>query len=575
MGPEVYRRVIALVVGLHVLTPAMGAGIVGVAFDNGNGVPTNWNAPQSDGTQRNLINEAGIATGIGVTLTGYLYEDRIGCINRPPNADTVPTSASNLGYLNTYCQLQPTADSAEFFGLDPTKKYRVWLIGLRTSTAGFGFEQEWDIVGRSTLRIVQSAERGQLAVNTDLGSSTRDFASYALTMSPNSQGRIRFDFLRAIDPIDGYSMSGKVAGLAIQPVDSTTHYGLFIGANDPAPRSMVRFDKNAQTIANAFGSRPNTKVTVLTGDLTLDANGKPKSPITPERIAEELSKIRSKMNAGDTLTLYINNHGGSFTREWIDSPVWQVNDEGVGDEFIWTGGYLIDNALAKMLKAFAGFPVAIFLDSCHSGGFWGSNDVMEYRPPGEGVKDLDQLASIAMYAAASESRPSLGLLESLSYWGKALKDAFETTSLSTGIELADFLRKRTREYAWAAYQVSPVWYSHGPGDPYTADMALIDPFDAHSADFDMQASLLPPPDPALQISTLSADVTGVGPGNSLAYKMDLVRSYFQADDIDATCATLKSFVHEVRAQSGKKIADSDADRLIASAQFTITAIGCQ
>jgi hypothetical protein len=58
--------------------------------------------------------------------------------------------------------------------------------------------------------------------------------------------------------------------------------------------------------------------------------------------------------------------------------------------------------------------------------------------------------------------------------------------------------------------------------------------------------------PATELAALLAEVTGVGPGTSLADKVQLAQTYYSAKDIPNTCSTLTSFVNEVNAQNGKK-----------------------
>jgi len=61
----------------------------------------------------------------------------------------------------------------------------------------------------------------------------------------------------------------------------------------------------------------------------------------------------------------------------------------------------------------------------------------------------------------------------------------------------------------------------------------------------------------------------------LANKVALAQVHYEAGDIQATCAMLTAFVHEVRAQRGKKIKPkAKADELIADAQAIMDAIGC-
>jgi hypothetical protein len=88
-------------------------------------------------------------------------------------------------------------------------------------------------------------------------------------------------------------------------------------------------------------------------------------------------------------------------------------------------------------------------------------------------------------------------------------------------------------------------------------------------------SINPPPVSQQQpLAALLAEVTGVGPGKSLANKLAMALMYFAAKDVQATCAMLTAFVHEVEAQAGKKIGQALDEKLIADSQAIETAIGC-
>jgi FIMAH domain len=73
---------------------------------------------------------------------------------------------------------------------------------------------------------------------------------------------------------------------------------------------------------------------------------------------------------------------------------------------------------------------------------------------------------------------------------------------------------------------------------------------------------------------LQAAVTGVGPGHSLANKVALAKSYFDAGDTANACSTLNGFINEVKAQTGKKITPAQAADFIAQAQAIEALIGC-
>ena len=351
-----------------------------------------------------------------------------------------------------------------------------------------------------------------------------------------------------------------------------THFGLFIGARDPGPwyKKEIPFAQNAQTMANVFASRPNSKATTLIGDLTLEA-GKPKSPITVQQIFDALFKIRQQMVPGDTFTLYINNHGAS-----INPGETVYNETGLGDEIVHVGEDLFDNRLADMLAYFAGLRVWVFLDSCHGGGFWGGTDSAETL--GYGFNDLNQLRNIALFSGATEAAKEYFVLGPMSFWGQALKEAFQKPVPWTGRVLAQFLSKRTLELAAASLiptqQGAPVWFQLGLGDPVPAALSLIETFQANSADFDMDAPVLAEPDPVAQLSNLLQAVSGVGPGKSLAAKISAAQDSYAVHDIGATCRVLAGFVDEVSAQTGKKISATDAEAFTVSAQFTMATLQC-
>jgi hypothetical protein len=81
-------------------------------------------------------------------------------------------------------------------------------------------------------------------------------------------------------------------------------------------------------------------------------------------------------------------------------------------------------------------------------------------------------------------------------------------------------------------------------------------------------------DISAQLEELLAEVTGVGPGSSLAGKMKLVQTYVAANDLADACSTLAAFIHEVKAQSANKIPVNQASALIASARQVSTQLGC-
>jgi len=80
--------------------------------------------------------------------------------------------------------------------------------------------------------------------------------------------------------------------------------------------------------------------------------------------------------------------------------------------------------------------------------------------------------------------------------------------------------------------------------------------------------------PMVLLAALLKEVTGVGPGKSLANKVTAAQAYYAASDTQATCAMLTGFVNEVQAQDGKKIDPTLDAKLIADADAIEAAIGC-
>ena len=73
---------------------------------------------------------------------------------------------------------------------------------------------------------------------------------------------------------------------------------------------------------------------------------------------------------------------------------------------------------------------------------------------------------------------------------------------------------------------------------------------------------------------LLADVTGVGPGKSLANKVIRAQTHYAPPDIQASCGVLGAFTNEVRAQAGKKLTEAEAADFTSDANAIKEAIGC-
>jgi hypothetical protein len=76
-----------------------------------------------------------------------------------------------------------------------------------------------------------------------------------------------------------------------------------------------------------------------------------------------------------------------------------------------------------------------------------------------------------------------------------------------------------------------------------------------------------------QLSALLTQVTGVGPGRSLAAKVRTAQSALAAGDTALAASKLADLISETQAQRGKKIPVATADAIIAAARQIIAVLG--
>jgi hypothetical protein len=75
-------------------------------------------------------------------------------------------------------------------------------------------------------------------------------------------------------------------------------------------------------------------------------------------------------------------------------------------------------------------------------------------------------------------------------------------------------------------------------------------------------------------AALLTEVTGVGPGTSLANKVVQAQTYYAASNTKAACAVLAALVNEVIAQNEKMIGQQLDAKIITDTQTIESAIGC-
>jgi hypothetical protein len=75
------------------------------------------------------------------------------------------------------------------------------------------------------------------------------------------------------------------------------------------------------------------------------------------------------------------------------------------------------------------------------------------------------------------------------------------------------------------------------------------------------------------LASLLTMVTGVGPGNSLAAKVQSAQASLSSGNAAQAAAQLQALINETNAQSGKKITAPQASAIIAAAQRIRTVLG--
>lgn len=182
------------------------------------------------------------------------------------------------------------------------------------------------------------------------------------------------------------------------PEAETDFYALLVGVHDKgltAANYDLRGDLVVNDLNTVFSTLPNAHITTLTGSY-LDGG------ISQNEFENAVKNIYSEMDENDTLFLYISGHGSTD----IIGLETTLSD---GDEFIVLNpdtsdstllgldqAWLVDDELYSLLDSTGDINKIVFLDSCHSGGFWGNSNLSD-------LGDLERLENIGLITSASET----------------------------------------------------------------------------------------------------------------------------------------------------------------------------
>lgn len=187
-----------------------GGPITGVTFHSSGGAPQ-WTDLSIPSTTSNLPDETGANSGISLSVssTGTTLPFTVAT-----DPSTVPTGDSNLNGLNGNFYDANTF-TAVLSGLDAGATYNVWVFVTRSS---FVTDQLVTITGAGTTSFSQiDSSFEQLILNSSIGSSARDFESYALPIVADGSGNITIQITNE----DG-DLGAAFSGIAIQEVTIST-----------------------------------------------------------------------------------------------------------------------------------------------------------------------------------------------------------------------------------------------------------------------------------------------------------------------------------------------------------------
>lgn len=272
------------------------------------------------------------------------------------------------------------------------------------------------------------------------------------------------------------------------PAATPKVYGVFAGGTG----GSVRGDLDAAAVRNAFLRFSG----VAAENLALADSA--------QDVRDAIDDIKEKIRPQDSLIVFYSGHGGYLKDITQPEPVvpnsmlaaihdFQLTND--GDErivFSRTDYGITDDDLASMLRDERLTPVkkTVILDSCYSGGFWGS------LGNGSDEGDLDKLANIALLAACGEGELARAeLLTGRGRLSNALVAAIDAMlSDGGGLTLANL----TAHLAPLYHQLESESNGLVMGFPGLQDDLVIpfddaSLFDASTADYDRSALMLPEP----------------------------------------------------------------------------------
>jgi len=250
-------------------------------------------------------------------------------------------------------------------------------------------------------------------------------------------------------------------------------YGIFVGCHNKSLNLYgdvidMRADLSAWGLHDTLSENlRNFHGIVLDGDT-------PEGYVSEEKLQATISDLKKPgaMLPGDKLILYMHAHGGSQNQGTETTSL----GLSPGDEYLALANLVCDDELTVYLDGLDNIEKWVFIDACHSGGFWGNNNPQDL--PG----DLEQLKNIAFFASAEELFNTVFIDDAPGVWSSHLITAFSRNPL--GYLWADL--NFDQEIDWyeldiwllpfptgiEGFEEGSLVYEMGFGDPviFTSDM---------------------------------------------------------------------------------------------------------
>ena len=220
------------------------------------------------------------------------------------------------------------------------------------------------------------------------------FSGTSSTISiPYEHGKTYWWAVWAKDSYGNWSAASDWRSYSTYSIRKGKIWGIFIGQKFSSDaikgKGNLRGDLIAREIYDNFQFIADNRRILITDDGIL--------PITKLRINVAIMAIKTFIQPGDTLFIYIVGHGGPFKIEDFGSEttITRANEYVVLNDMYDT---ITDDDLTCMLKGMEDVEKWIMVDACHSGGFWGNKNLYD-------IGDLEKLPKTCMMASAKEDGP--------------------------------------------------------------------------------------------------------------------------------------------------------------------------